>query len=176
MSVPETVTTRDGLAKALSVHLRTIAGWIKEGMPGKLKCPKCKHGFYVPKICLNWCADNDKDTATGERRRSGKESPEPSTANVARNRLNEIKVEISTIELEEKRGRLISYPMVEDFCSRVIGYTRSTLEQLATRIEPKLPSDIDDEVRIAIRDTVTTQVAITLEAVAELLELDPNAE
>jgi len=124
--------TRDHLAAAFGVDVRTVSRWVKEGLP------KGKTGFSLPE-CISWFGERGIKPEPGQKKKTGHSSDSKDTSPW----LEAFRMERARMAKMERRkmaGNLLPKDeVVRQFTTRAFEFGRALL-QLGHRFSAKVAS------------------------------------
>jgi len=143
--------TRDDVAAHFGVHVRTVAGWLAAGCPGR-------PGYF----------DLDAITAW---RDANRPAPAPAT-DAAQARLLAAKADREELRLAKERSELIPIEIVTRLFARHISEAAAILDQLPDLCLAALPPDTPPETLAALRGRLVAAVDNARQSLADTLEAE----
>lgn len=162
-------TTREEAARALNVSVRTFADWMKEtGFPGKPGSPGRQDGYFPLAEISEW-----RKARFGGDGRSGE-----SGGKLAELRERKLQLEIDQLQIEFEKacGTILDAEDMAGFLERHVGVAKTVLEQLADKIDTRLPAKLEPKTRAIIRAAVEETVTEAFNAVAETMRENAAAD
>jgi len=167
-------TTWAQVAEYFRVAERTIATWIKQGMPGKSGRPGTREGHFPLHDIDDWREGRKPDAV-----RTGDE-----TKTQAQARLAAAKAALAELDLAKRHGELVDAQEVNRRWLRFQTEANAQLKQLPTLVAKQLPEGLDRKLRKKARavvqrliDQVATTLSLFLAEEAETAEAaDGNGE
>jgi len=141
--------TRAELARILGVSERTIATWIREGMPGKSGRPGVKEANYPIEEIQAWLGG----------RVSAENTPQDATKHQAQARLASVNAELAELKLRTRLGQLVEADEVRRRWLRFSTEAKAQLDQLPPRLIKALGDKLDAKVRDRLRTTLKRTIA-----------------
>jgi phage terminase Nu1 subunit (DNA packaging protein) len=163
----QVVTTRDEAARLMQVSTRVFATWLTDPtFPGKAGTPGRRDGYFPIGAIRAWHLQTH-----GGDRRSGQTDAELAAT---RRLKSQIECDQAQVELEKELGTIGDTAKMEAFCRRVVAAVKSQLDELADRVNARLPAKFPAEVRKINRKVINESVADVLNTAAELVAGDQD--
>lgn len=141
---------------------RTIATWIRQGMPGKSGRPGTREGsFHLDEIqaWLDGRGAGPNSATAGD-----------ATKNQAQTRLTIARAEMAELELREKRGELVEAEELWRRLVRLNHESKAQLDQLPAQIVKCLGDKASPKLRARVRDAVRRTIGQVLATLALYFE------
>lgn len=162
-------TTREEAARALNVSVRTLADWLKDPtFPGRPGSPGRQDGFFPLAEIAAW-----KQSRFGGDGRSQADAGELAAK---RARKLDLQNDLLQVEVEKSLGSILDAEEMASFLERHIGVAKTILEQLADKVDTRLPAKLDAKTRAVIRAAVDETVTESFNAVSESMREDAKAD
>lgn len=150
--------TRDEVATAMGVSTRTVATWIREGMPGEVGDPGRQNGKFPLAAIRRWAAERKGTSFGGD--------PADSRA-AAQARLARIRADVLEARMAMELGRYVDADLHTAAWARHIAAAKALLNQLPAEILRRLPAGIDAQERALIRADVAKAIDQVYSLLAE---------
>ena len=130
--------TRQALSEAFGVSVRTIANWLGAGLPRK------SNGKYRLSDAISWRLEmlegNGRELEAGD--------------SVQLERFRKLRADLLELELEERRGNLISKDdVLRSWCGRISMF-RNALLHLVRCLPPMLEASSRNEIETVLRNEI----------------------
>lgn len=156
-------TTRNEAARALGVSLRTLAEWLTDPtFPGKPGSPGRQDGYFPLAEIASW--RQARFGGDGRGQADGGKLAE------LRERRLQLEIDERQVTVEKMLGSILDAQDMSSFLERHINVAKTALDQLADKIETRLPSSLDQKIRAKVRKTVEEVVTEACNAIAETLQ------
>jgi hypothetical protein len=129
------------VGQALGKDRKTISRWTKDGMP------RSADKTYSLPACVSWLIEREKEAAIGDKAMSAGDSPALERYRLARAAMAEL-------DLQTKKGELISVDAVHRQWALQVAEVAAGLEHLADRLPPILVGTTREEMQKTIKDEV----------------------
>lgn len=162
-------TTRSEASQALGVSLRTLAEWLTDPtFPGKPGSPGRQDGYFPLAEITAW-----RQAKLGGDGRSKSDAGE-----LAELRARKLKLEIDQLQVEYEKlcGTILDAEETAAFLERHIAVVKTVLEQLADKVETRLPASVPAKVRAKVRKAVDDTVTEACNAIAETQREQADAD
>jgi phage terminase Nu1 subunit (DNA packaging protein) len=153
--------TRDDVAGHFGVSVRTVATWLREGMPGEPGTPGKSDGRFDVKEIEAWLAA-----------RGGVKTAEP---NPSRVRQDTVRADLLELKLAELKGELLPAAEYVRRMTRIIHEAKGLLDQLPTRLSRLLPEKTPAAARARHRERVQRTLDATYLALEEIFSAEADA-
>lgn len=156
-------TTKAEAAQALNVSLRTFGDWLKDPtFPGKPGSPGRQDGYFPLGEIASW-----RQARFGG---DGRGQAEGGKLAELRERRLQLEIDERQVTVEKMLGSILDAQDMSSFLERHINVAKTALDQLADKIETRLPSSLDQKIRAKVRKTVEEVVTEACNAIAETLQ------
>lgn len=163
-------TTRNEAAQALGVSLRTLAEWLNDpSFPGKPGSPGRQDGYFPLAEITAW----RQTKFGGDGRSKGGDAGQLAEK---RARRLDLQNDLLQVEVEKSLGSILDAEEMAGFLERHVGVAKTILEQLADKVDTRLPAKLDTKTRAVIRAAVDETVTEAFNAVAETMRENAAAD
>jgi phage terminase Nu1 subunit (DNA packaging protein) len=161
--------TRDEVATHFGVSTRSVATWIREGMPGLPGSPGRREGYFPVEEIEDWLRSR--------KIMPGESAADPRALEDAR--VKRVRADIMELELAEKRGQLINSEEAARKWVHAVHEAKAQAEQLPAWLMKRLPEDLPREIRRRIRGGLKRRLnelyrTLELGLLAQADELEAN--